>query len=107
DLQRRFASSSVADVVRGLDEHLPGESFALPQLFLDERRGVLPQVPSAILARHEETYRQIWEEHRKLMRYLREADAPIPEALAIVTRHVLEQEELDQIPGLQDGRPPH
>jgi alpha-amylase/alpha-mannosidase (GH57 family) len=105
DLQRRFASSSVADVVRGLDEHLPGESFALPQLFLDERRGVLAQVTSAILARHEETYRQIWEEHRKLMRYLREADAPIPEALAIVTRHVLEQEALDEIARLEDGGP--
>jgi alpha-amylase/alpha-mannosidase (GH57 family) len=103
DLQRRCASSSVADVVRGLDEHLPGESFALPQLFLDERRGVLARVTSAILARHEETYRQIWEEHRKLMRYLREADAPIPEALAIVTRHVLEQEALGEIARIEDG----
>jgi hypothetical protein len=105
DLQRRFASSSVADVVRGLDEHLPGESFALPQLFLDERRGVLARVTSAILARHEETYRQIWEEHRKLMRYLREADAPIPEALAIVTRHVLEQEALGELARIEDGGP--
>jgi hypothetical protein len=37
------------------------------------------------------------------MRYLREADAPIPEALAIVTRHVLEQEALGEIARIEDG----
>ena len=35
---------------------------------------------------------RIWEESRKLVHYLREVDAPIPEALALVARHVLEQQ---------------
>jgi alpha-amylase/alpha-mannosidase (GH57 family) len=94
DLRRRFADHSLADMVRGLDEHFPGEPFALPDLFLDERRRVLARVVVAVLDKHEEIYRQIWEEHRKLVRYLREADTPIPEALAIIARHVLEQEML-------------
>ena len=53
---------------------------------------MLADVIRATLERHEETYRQIWEENRKLVHYLREADAPIPEALALVARHVLEQQ---------------
>jgi alpha-amylase/alpha-mannosidase (GH57 family) len=94
DLRARFVRASLADIVRGLDEHFPGEPFALPDLFLDERRGVLARVIASVLDKHEETYRAIWEENRKLVRYLREADAPIPDALALIARHVLEQAAL-------------
>jgi len=97
DLLRRYARYSLADMVRGLDEHFPGEPFALPHLFLEERRRVLARVTASVLERHEATYRAIWEENRKLVRYLREADAPIPEALAIVARHVLEQQTLAEL----------
>jgi hypothetical protein len=97
DLLRRYAHYSLADMVRGLDEHFPGEAFALPHLFLEERRRVLARVIASVLERHEATYRAIWEENRKLVRYLREADAPIPEALAIVARHVLEQQALAEL----------
>ena len=64
----------------------------MSHLFLDERRRALANVIRATLERHEETYRKIWEENRKLVHYLRDADAPIPEALAIIARHVLEQQ---------------
>jgi hypothetical protein len=94
DLLGRYARYSLADMVRGLDEHFPDQPFALPHLFLEERRRVLARVIASVLERHEATYRTIWEENRKLVRYLRQADAPVPEALAIVARHVLEQEIL-------------
>ncbi len=92
DLLGRLARQSVADLVRGLDEYFPGGLSSLSHLFLDERRRVLASVIRATLDRHEETYRKIWEETRKLVHYLREVDAPLPEALAIVARHVLEQQ---------------
>jgi alpha-amylase/alpha-mannosidase (GH57 family) len=103
DLLRRFAHHSLADMVRGLDEFFPGEPYALPHLFLDERRQVLARVIGAVLDKHEETYRRIWAENHKLVRYLRQADAPIPEALAIVARHVLEQEARAELARLGDG----
>jgi hypothetical protein len=103
DLLRRFAHHSLADMVRGLDEFFPGEPFALPDLFLDERRQVLARVIASVLDNHEETYRRIWAENHKLVRYLRQADAPIPEALGIVARHVLEQEALAALARLGDG----
>ncbi|HEU4366636.1 MAG TPA: DUF3536 domain-containing protein [Methylomirabilota bacterium] len=105
DLLDRYARYSLADMVRGLDEHFPGEAFALPHLFLEERRRVLARVIASVLERHEATYRAIWEENRKLVRYLRQADAPIPEALAIVARHVLEQETLAELARMDDGGP--
>ena len=92
DLRERCARRSVADLVRGLDDYFPGGLASLSHLFLDERRRVLSDVIRATLEKLEATYRQIWEESRKLVHDLREVDAPIPEALALVTRHVLEQE---------------
>ncbi len=103
DLLARCARQSVADLVRGLDEYFPGGGSSLGHLFLDERRRVLANVIRATLERHEETYQKIWEENRKLVHYLRDADAPIPDALAIIARHVLEREvslELLSVPDL-------
>jgi len=94
DLLQRYARYSLADMVRGVDDYFRGETFGLPDLFLEERRRVLARVITTVLEKHETTYRGIWEENRKLVRYLRQADAPIPEALAIVARHVLEQQAL-------------
>jgi alpha-amylase/alpha-mannosidase (GH57 family) len=102
DLLARCARQSVADLVRGLDEYFPGGLSALGHLFLDQRRRVLANVIRAMLERHEETYRKIWEENRKLVHYLREVDAPIPEALAIVARHVLEQQASAELQPILD-----
>ncbi len=97
ELVRRYEQSSLADVVRSMDEHFGQDTFSLPHLFLEGRRLVVANVIRHVLDRHEQTYRQIWEENRKLMHYLRSADVPIPDALAFVARHVLEQDILAQL----------
>ena len=101
DLLRRYARYTLADMVRGMDEWFPGEGFSLTDLFLDERRRVLASVTRAMLDKYEETYRRIWDENRKLVHYLRQADAPIPEALALVARHVMSQELLTELARLE------
>ena len=90
DLVRRYERSSLTDVVRGMDEYFGQETFSLPHLFVEGRRLVVANVIRHVLDKHEETYRRVWEENRKLMHYLRQADVPIPDALALVARHVLE-----------------
>src|SRR5262249_22351842 len=72
-------------------EYFPREIYGLPHLFIDERRRVLGQVVQAVLDKHEETYLRIWEESRKLMRYLRQAEAPIPEVFRLTAKHVIEE----------------
>jgi len=92
DLVARYEQRSLADMVRGLDEYFPRELCSLTHLFIEERRRVLRSVIAAVLAKHEETYYRIWEESRKLARYLRQAEAPIPEVFRITAKHVLEAE---------------
>ncbi|HYE91932.1 MAG TPA: DUF3536 domain-containing protein, partial [Terriglobales bacterium] len=87
DLTARYARHSMADMVRAMDKYFPGDAYGLPQLFLEGRRRLIADVTRAALERHEESFRHVWEETRKLMRYLREVDAPVPEALALAGRH--------------------
>jgi alpha-amylase/alpha-mannosidase (GH57 family) len=99
DLLARYARHSMADMVRGMDRYFPGEPYGLRHLFLEGRRRLIADVTRAALERHEESFRHVWEEMRKLVRYLREVDAPVPEALALAGRHVMEEEaraELDR-----------
>ena len=99
DLLARYAEHSMADMVRGMDTYFPGDPYRLRHLFLEGRRRVLADVTRAALERHEESFRHVWDETRKLVRYLREVDAPVPEALAIAARHVMQAEaraELDR-----------
>jgi Domain of unknown function (DUF3536)/Glycosyl hydrolase family 57 len=91
DLLGRYERHSMADMVRGLDEHFPRATFSLRDLFLEDRRRVLDQVVRAVLLRHEETYHRIWEDSRALVHYLRESDAPLPEVFRLTARHVLEE----------------
>ena len=103
DLLARYARHSMADMVRGMDTYFPGEPYGLRGLFLEGRRRLIVSVTRAALERHEESFRHVWEETRKLVRYLREVDAPVPEALALAGRHVLEDEArtaLDDTPRL-------
>ena len=97
DLLRRYAQRSMAETVRGLDEHFPEGLFSLTHLFLEQRRRVLASVMQAVLSKHEQTYRRVWEESRKLVRYLRQADAPIPEVLRITAKYVLEEELVTEL----------
>src|SRR5207253_2841680 len=89
DLRQRFARGSVSDVVRALDRHFPGEPYTLRHLFEDDRRTILARIAEGVLQRDDGTYRQIWDENRKLIRHLRETDTAVPEVLATVARHVL------------------
>jgi hypothetical protein len=103
DLLRRYGQRSMADTVRGLDEHFPEGLFSLTHLFLEQRRRVLASVMQAVLSKHEQTYRHVWEESRKLIRYLRQADAPIPEVLRITTKYVLEEELVAEVARAADS----
>jgi hypothetical protein len=94
-LLERSAAHSMADMVRAMDEWFAGSAYSLSHLFLEERRRVLANVTHAVVERHEATYRRIWEESRKLVHYLRQSDAPIPDTLAMIGRHVVALQAID------------
>lgn len=92
ELFGRFVGLSLAEVVRAIDQHFEGKAYGIRDLFLEERRRILAALTEHVLRRFDETYRQLYEENRRLMQYLREADAPVPEALALAARYVLRRE---------------
>jgi alpha-amylase/alpha-mannosidase (GH57 family) len=92
DLHARYARHSMADMVRGIDTYFPDDPYGLRDLFLEGRRRLIAEVTRAALERHEASFRRVWDETRKLVRYLREIDAPVPEALSLAGRHVMEEE---------------
>ena len=102
DLVRRYGQHSIADTVRAFDAYFARDLFSLTHLFIEERRRVLARVIQTVLEKHEQTYHTIWEESRKLMRYLREAEAPIPEVFRITARHVLEEQITTALAGVPD-----
>jgi hypothetical protein len=70
-------------VLREIDRSFPGRDYALRDLFLDERRRVARTLLDGTLRRYEEHYREIFEDNRRLMEFLREIDSPIPGPLRV------------------------
>jgi hypothetical protein len=70
-------------VLREIDRFFPGRDYALRDLFLDERRRVARALMDETLRRYEDRYREIFEDSRRLMEFLREIDSPIPGPLRV------------------------
>jgi alpha-amylase/alpha-mannosidase (GH57 family) len=100
ELFQHFTSHSLSEVVRALDRHFPGKTYGIPDLFLEERRRILAAVTDAVLRRYEGAYRRLYEENRRLLQYLRDVDAPAPEALVLAVRYVLRREIGRELEGL-------
>lgn len=103
DLFQRFAGHGLSEVVRALDHHFEGKTYGIRDLFLEERRRILAALTETVLRRFEEIYRHLYEENRRLMQYLREVDAPAPEALMLVARYVLQRDVERELAALADG----
>lgn len=93
DLLDRY-QRGLQELVRGLDACFHRDTFGVTDLFIEDRRRVLRRLLSSVVARHEATLHDIWEDTRRLLEYLREADTPVPDGLAVVARFVLERQAL-------------
>jgi len=92
ELFQHFVGHSLSEVVRALDRHFEGRGYGIRDLFLEERRKILATVTDGVLQRFEDTYRQLYEQTRRLMQYLREVDARPPDALVLAARYVLQRD---------------
>jgi alpha-amylase/alpha-mannosidase (GH57 family) len=82
-------------VLREIDRFFPGRDYALRDLFLDERRRVARGLLDGTLRRYEDHYREIFEDNRRLMEFLREIDSPIPGPLRVAADVTLTGRLLD------------
>ncbi len=90
-LFRSFHDDSTRDLLRAIDDGLDGDSFALKDLFNDERRKIGRLLLGDALERSREHYRRIYEESRDVMRLLTSMKIPAPDSLRQAAEYVLTQ----------------
>ena len=84
-----FKRGNLPEVVRVLDKYLGTSVYSFRSLFLDEQRKVLGLILESTLADAEAHYRDLYEDHVPLMRFLKDAGVPAPKALYAAAEVVL------------------
>jgi alpha-amylase/alpha-mannosidase (GH57 family) len=102
-----FSRGDLPDVIRLLDKHFLELTYSLKSLFRDEQRNITDLILESTLAEAEAAYRELYEHHALLMRFIVDLGVPLPRAfhaaaefiLNLDFRRAFEQEEpdLDQV----------
>jgi alpha-amylase/alpha-mannosidase (GH57 family) len=89
ELAATFDSADLTQTIRVLDKSFAGSTYNLKSLFPDEQRKILELVLQIPLEEAEAAYRQLYEHHGPLLRFLKEASGPPPKALYTAAEFVL------------------
>jgi len=98
-----FSRGDLTEVIRLLDKHFLELTYSLKSLFRDEQRKITDLILESTLAEAEAAYRELYEHHALLMRFLVDAGVPLPRAfhaaaefiLNLDLRRAFEEEEPD------------
>jgi hypothetical protein len=98
-----FSRGDLPEVIRTLDRGFGKNIYSLKSLFRDEQRRVLNRILNSTLAEAETVYRQLYEHHASLLRFLADLGNPLPRSLQTAAefsvntslRRTLEVDELD------------
>jgi len=98
-----FGRADLPEAVRVLDRHFEGTAYSLKSLFRDEQRRIVSRILQTTLGEAEASYRQIYEHHAQLMRFLSGLNTTPPKVLVLTAefvinnslRRTLESPELD------------
>jgi hypothetical protein len=72
-----------------MDDRFEGSLFALPDLFVEERRLILGLLTEERLGRFEGVYRELYEESRPLLAFMRDTEVPVPHAILMAAEYTL------------------
>jgi alpha-amylase/alpha-mannosidase (GH57 family) len=92
ELSKAFSSANFTTTIRVLDRNFANSTFDLKSLFADEQRKILNLLLRTTLEEIEADYRQLYEHHTPLLRFLKEAGTPPPKALYTAAEFVLNAE---------------
>lgn len=98
-----FTQADFPMTLRLMDKHFGASNYSLKSLFRDERRQILKQILGSTLEEADAAYRQLYEYHAPMMRFLKDLGIPPPKVLysaAEVTlnnslRQAFESDEID------------
>jgi len=84
-----FLEQGSSAAVRVLDGRFQGCLFALPDLFVEERRKILGLLTEERLGRFEGVYHQLYDEIRPLLAFMHDSDVPVPPAFLMSAEYTL------------------
>jgi len=103
EVSEAFLSGDVPAALRTLDRQFGGVTYSLRSLFRDEQRRIVSTILDSTLAEAEGSFRQLYERHAPLMRFLGELGTQPPQVLHMTAefvsntslRRAFEEENLD------------
>ncbi|MBI4514927.1 MAG: DUF3536 domain-containing protein [Deltaproteobacteria bacterium] len=88
-----FAREPLSAVVRAIDAVFGAAGYSLRDLFQAQRRAILHGIAAQAFRPCVSELEQVFDQHRRMLDFLRETDVPVPEAFREVA-HVVLQERL-------------
>ncbi len=87
-----FKGADLPGTFRAVDRHFGTGTYSLKLLFRDEQRKILNTILERTLADAESAYRQLYEQHAPLMRFLADMGSPLPRPFEAAARLALNTE---------------
>jgi hypothetical protein len=84
-----FSRADLPEVIRQLDKGFGTHTYSLKSLFRDEQRHILSQILISTLDEAEAVYRQLYEHHAPLMRFLGDLKTPLPKAFRTTAEYAI------------------
>ena len=113
DATAAFEKADFPEAVRAMDRHFEGSNYSLKNLFRDEQRKLLRIILGSTLEETAAVYRQVYENHAPLMRFIGDLGVPLPSVLRTTAEYVLngslrrefqaETPDLEQVRSLIDA----
>ncbi len=92
EIFKAFNIADFPEAIRVLDRRYPAYRSSLTSLFQDEQRKILALILANTMENIEASYRQIYNAHAPLMRFMRVAGSPVPRALYTAGEVVLNRD---------------
>jgi alpha-amylase/alpha-mannosidase (GH57 family) len=80
EITSAFEQGSFTDVVRLIDTQFSEHRYSIFDLFKDEQRNILQTLTKETMESLKESYKNIFEDNRILMSFIKETGMPVPEA---------------------------
>jgi alpha-amylase/alpha-mannosidase (GH57 family) len=97
-----FSRGDLTEVIRLLDKHFLELTYSLKSLFRDEQRKITNLILESSLAEAEAAYRELYDHHALLMRFLVDMGVPLPRAFHAAAEFIL---NLDLRRALEEDEP--
>ncbi|HUT51981.1 MAG TPA: DUF3536 domain-containing protein [bacterium] len=92
ELLTAFSSADLPETIRILDKRMNGAAHNLKSLFRDQQRKIIRVLLAAALKDGEAVFRQFFDYHAPLMRFLTGLGAPIPRGFFTVAKFIITQD---------------